>query len=485
MNIESLRHNSKSKLFVLFMAIFALFLGYLSCKKPIVSIAMVVGTLYLICLSKKPMWAYFLMILTSIYFFGFVDDTFLSLPGAFKLRDICLLSLFFPLIGSMVLDKNSIKRTRTAFSKYLVLMMVFIAFIIFYTTYIFDVPIVSCLRLARKYIFYLSFFFLIYFIKDETDLKSFMKIMFIIAITQALLMIVQVALGPNIKLLAGVKMSTNVLQGLVVTRVRIHAASGLMTLFFAVSFWIYQCKKRNKIYLIIAMILGLGVFLEFYRTKWVKEFLIVFVPFLFTLKRDRKKFAKMIIAFSFAGFLFLIMLHFLGWDIQEKLYKVFLHAKSTLFDAINQSGTFSDRIQFSSERLRYFYERPLFGIGFLHYTSASSSSMAASITQGLFIEYIDSEICTILTTMGIAGAIVFSAISIAFLRRCTQVLKIVTTPINRGIILGCLGYFIGGLSTIITFSFFTYVSEIPFIAIAFMLVEKIASFEKNKLLKAE
>lgn len=484
MNIESLRHNSKSKLFVLFMMLFALFLGYVSCKKPIVSIAMVIGTLYLICLSKRPMWAYFFMILVSINFFGFTNASFLGLPGAFKLRDVCLLVLFFPFIGNTVLDKDSVQRTGTVFNKYLIIMFVFVVFIVFYTTYVFDVPLVSCLRLARKYLFYLSFFFLIYFIKDEADLKNFMKVMFIIAVIQALLMTLQFVAGPNVKILAGVKMSSNVLQGLVVTRVRIHAASGLMTLFFAVSFWIYQCKKRNRIYLIIAMILGLGVFLEFYRTKWVKEFLIVFVPFLFTLKRDRKKFITMIIAFSFLAFLSLIMLHFLGWDIEEKLYKIFLHAKSTFFDAVNQSGTFSDRIQFSLERLRYFYERPLFGIGFLHYTSASSSNMAASITQGLFIEYIDSGICTILTTMGIAGAIVFLTISIAFLKRCTQVLKMVTTPIHRGIILGCLGYFIGGLSTIITFSFFTYVNEIPFIAIAFMLVEKIASLEKNKTIES-
>jgi len=71
MNIESLRRNSKSKLFIVFMMACALFLGYVSCKKPIVSIAMVVGTLYLICLSKKAMWAYFLMILVSVNFFGF------------------------------------------------------------------------------------------------------------------------------------------------------------------------------------------------------------------------------------------------------------------------------------------------------------------------------------------------------------------------------------------------------------------------------
>jgi len=302
MNIESLRRNSKSKLFIVFMMAFALFLGYVSCKKPIVSIAMVVGTLYLICLSKKAMWAYFLMILVSVNFFGFTSSDFLGLPGAFKLRDVCLLALFFPLIGNAVLDKNSIIRTKTAFNKCLILIFIFVAFIVFYTVITFDVPFISCMRLARKYIFYLSFFFLVYFIKDEADLKFFLKIMFIFAVIQALLMTLQFVAGPNVKILAGVKMRPDVLQGLVVTRIRINAGSGLMMLFFALSFWIYQCKKSDRIFLFMAIILGLGAFLEFYRTKWVKEFLIVLVPFLFTLKRDRKNFTMIIISFIFMVF---------------------------------------------------------------------------------------------------------------------------------------------------------------------------------------
>jgi len=172
-------------------------------------------------------------------------------------------------------------------------------------------------------------------------------------------------------------------------------------------------------------------------------------------------------------------------DVQGKLFKIFLHAKSTYFDAVNVSGTFSLRLNDVNERLKYFYERPLFGVGFLHYAAAGKSNIAASITQGFYLEYVDSGICTILTTMGIAGAVVFSIISIAFVKRCFHVLKTVTTPMYRGIVLGCLGYFVGGLSTIVTFSFLTYVGEIPFIAIAFMLVEKIDVLEKTKRLKAE
>ncbi|MCD6459061.1 O-antigen ligase family protein [bacterium] len=483
-NTGLVAYKLKKWCFPLAMMLLALFIGWLSTQNPKLPVAIACLMLYGLCLILKPSWAFFILLLVDIRFFCWMPQEFLHIPGAFKLRDLCLLSLFIPFLLSVAIDKDSVaERIKSPVNKFFIGLMIFLLIIIFYTVIEFDVRFISSTHIPRKYLFYLAFFILMFLIKDKNDLKFFIKVFFVLASIQALLMIGQFIIGTKFAIMPFLPHPLKIqnLSGLPVPRVYLEGGNSLMHLFFAISFWLYHThdKKdaRKRTYLILLLLLGLGMFLEFYRTKWFRQFIVVFIPFLFAKPKEKKSVLWQVTTYSFIFIILLFFIQAFIFDLIPIFKKIFLHLYNAYQGLINKTGTYAARVHEFNEKIAYFWQKPLFGLGFLHYISASESSKAAIVTN-IFIENVDSEITTLLVTMGICGTVVFYSLSICYIIRCIKIILRTVNPFYRGILLGCLGYFVSGVVTFFSFSFLTLTEEILFIATSIALVEKINQFNK-------
>ncbi len=465
-------------IFPIFMIIFAVLLGSVSHSHPNLALGIMGACLYGVCLFVKPIWAYYFMILATLNFLGFATEHFLALPGAFKLRDITLFALFVPIIFDIAVDRQLAQYFKTPMNKYLFCLLGFVMFITVYTCLVYDVSFTSSLRIARKYFFYASFFPFMFLIKTEADFKSTVNVFLFFAVTQAILMIVQFSIGLNVIIMPGLKMEYQQLSGLYLPRIYLRGGEALLALFFGISFWIYQTTK-NKKYLYIVFLTGIASFLQFGRASWLKQIIIMLFPLIFTKPSTRIRYLNSTLIFIGAILLISIAAHFTGLRTFELFSKVYEHMQSTFSDFINRTGTFGGRLKEYVEQINLFLQNPIFGVGFLH-NIAAEESVKAVIVKDLSVETVDSGLLSLLTTMGIGGVIVFSTLSSAFIFRCIKILRNVSDPYYRGIIFGCFSYFVGGLATFITLPFFTFLYEVPYIIIAFALVEKISQLNQKK-----
>ncbi|RJP56865.1 MAG: hypothetical protein C4541_11305 [Candidatus Auribacter fodinae] len=476
--VETIWYKTRNYIFPTFMMIFALFIGVLSYRAPLYSLAMVAGAIYMLCLFVKPIWAYYLMLLVTINCFGFIYEGFLHIPGAFKLRDLCLLALMIPISLNIASDKQSMDLVKTPFNKYIMMIMVVVLLIIFYTMFSFDVPFASTLRMSRKYLFYLSFFVVMYYIRSEDDLKKLLKVIFLFGFIAAFLLTTQFAVGTRIQIMPYIKLEYQQLGGFYVPRVYLHGGISLIALCFGMSLWIFQAT-RKKVFFYLMMLFALGSFLSFGRANWMKAFIIVVVPFLFAVKKEKSRYFIIILSLLATGFVAVVCAQLIGIDFLTPLTKLLARIQETYTEIVTRSGTFGYRLKDSAERIQYFIDRPVFGVGFLHYVAAGES-LKAVMVKDLYLETIDSGLITLLVTMGSVGILLFFVVSVAFIARAFKVLKQTHKPLFRGVILGIIGYFIGGICSFITLPFFTDVYEIPQIALAFAMVEKINQLNKQE-----
>ena len=466
------------------MCLFAIFIGWLSTESLILPLGIGCLILYGVCLILKPTWVLFFLVIVNINFFGWIPEDLMRVPGAFKVRDLVLLSLFIPFLLAVAIDKDTVaKKIKSPVNKVLLALMFFLFTIIVYTVIEFEVSFISSTRIPRKYLFYLAFFIVMFLIDNDDDLKIFIKVLFLLASFQALLMILQFGLGGRVAVMPylALPMKLQTLSGLTVPRVYLAGGGALMHLLFGISFWLYHTHGKNDsnkiIYLFLLLFIGLGIFFEFYRTKWFRMFITVCFPFLFARPKEKSSVLRQIMFYSFIGITFFILVQAFIFDLAPLFGKIFHHILSAYIDFVNKSGTYAARVQSFQVKLYHFWNRPFFGLGFLHHISAAESSKASIIT-GLGIETTDSEITTILSTMGVCGAFVFYALSMCYIIRCIKIILRTKNIFYRGIVLGCLGYFVSGILTFFSYSFLTRTEEILFVTFSIAFVEKINQFNK-------
>ena len=467
------------------MCLFAIFIGWLSTESLVLPLGIGCLILYGICLILKPSWILFFLVLVNINFFGWIPEELMRVPGAFKLRDLVLLSLFIPFLLAVAIDKDTVsKKTKSPVKKVLIGLMFFLFTVILYTVIEFEVSFISTTRIPRKYLFYLAFFIVMFLIDDNDDLKILLKVLIALACFQAFLMVIQMAVGGKFAVMPYLALPIKLqnLSGITVPRVYLAGGGALMHFLFGISFWLYHThngsSKHKMIYLFLLLFLGLGIFFEFYRTKWFRMFLTVCIPFLFAKPKEKSSVFRQIVFYSFIGIIFFIFVQAFIFDLAPLFGKFFQHVFSAYIDFVNKSGTYAARVQAFHVKLYHFWNRPFFGLGFLHHITATESSKASIIT-GLGIETTDSEITTLLSTMGVCGAFVFYTLSICYTIRCIKILLKTSDIFYRGIILGCLGYFISGVLTFFSYSFLTRTEEILFVTFSIAFVEKINQFNKR------
>ncbi|MCP5462725.1 MAG: O-antigen ligase family protein [bacterium] len=342
----------------------------------------------------------------------------------------------------------------------------------------FEVSLESSIRLARKYLFYLSFFAILYYIQDIADIKKFLFIFIALAVCCSSLFYTQFFVGSRFKIMRYLLMDYQQLGGFYILRIYLAGSTPLLCLSFAICFWLTQCyttQKKVRVFLILSFFLGIALFLCFSRARWVMQFLIIAVPFFFATKYEKAKTLKLTLITACIGFIILIVAQAVGVDFLTHLTKLIQRIESTYYEIIHQTGTFGYRLEDSFQRINMFLKRPLLGVGFLHHLAALESPKAAFVKDYL-VETIDSGLITLLVTMGLGGVAVFSIVLIGFFTRSIKIIRVNNSPLLRGICLGCLGYIAGATLTFITLPCFTSLNEIPYITLAFALVEKVSQF---------
>lgn len=469
--------------FTIGMLCLAMGIGFLSVKKSMLPILMVIGVLYTIVLFTKPIWTFMGCIIILSNCFGFISDDSFSLSGAFKLRDLCLFSLFPIIFFNLVVDRKSVKQLQSPLNKYLIILLCFIVFIICYTILLYNISFFSTIRLARKYFFYSLFFIFMYYIQNTDDLKQWLKYFFIIAIIGGILFLTQFFLGPNIRILPTLLIDYQNLAGLYITRIYFKGGMALLRLCFALSFWLTitcDVKKMKYLYFIATLLFGIVSFLAFSRAGWFMQINIVLIPFFFANSKQKMAVIRLVLIASALSFCFILLVQNLSdFNILSLFSKIIQQIQSAYYDLIHQTGTFGFRLEESAYRIELFLKKPFLGVGFLHHLAAGESYKAAFVRDYL-VETIDSGLITLLTTMGLGGVIVFGILSIGYIKRCINVIKNVKMPFFTGLSLGCLGYFSGGVMGFITLPFFTGVYDIPFIAIGFAIVEKVSQLHSQQ-----
>ncbi len=454
---------------ILGMCLIAAFVGFFATTELLRTVAIIPAILYFICLVKKPLWAYFLFLLITFDLFGLITEHFLQLPGAFKLRDVLNFSLLAYVFISIATNRKTSVFVRSALNPFIMLFMCFILFVVLYTAFEFDVSIISCLRIPRKYLLYLSFFVVLYLVRNEKDFKKFFIILSVIGVVSCIIMIAQFLLASKIIFIPHAQIKYQQLGGFYLPRVYLPSID--MSFLFSIYFWLYISNNKKK-YLMLAILFGISGFLCFSRAYWFKMFIGATIPFFFTYSYEKNRFFKKVMEFISILFILAICSQLLGLDIMSFFVKLFERIQSAYLDLINRSGTFGYRLEASADRLKYFLDSPLFGVGFLHYSSATES-LKAAFMRGYYVETVDSGLLSLLTTMGLSGVVVILILSVAFFIRNKKAIKTTNTMFYRGISLGCIGYFVGGTLSFLTLPFFISTQEIPVIAIAFAFIEKI------------
>lgn len=468
------------------MLCLALVIGYMSVEMPKYAVAMVGASLYLICLIMRPMWAYFIMFLVSFDIYGFISISFLQLPGAFKLRDVLLLAIIVPIGANVAINKKSLEYIRSPFNKYVLSILVLVFIITLYTKFKFHVPYLTTLRMSRKYLFYLSYFIVMYYVRTKEDFRTFFKVIFVFGLIAAALMIMQFIVGGRFQIMPYVNVVYQSLSGLYVPRVYMPGGISLMTLMFAYSFWLYHVKlfkddsTKRLLLFCFMMFLGVASFLAFGRANWAKMFCCVAVPFIFSQSKEKRRVFHISVIFMCIALLFFVFGHALGINVLDPLFKFFRRIHDTFTEIFTQTGTFGFRIRDNIDRIQLIARWPVFGAGFLHHLSAEES-LKAVFVRNYSLETIDSGLVTLLTTMGFAGATVFSVLSVVFISRTIKILHRTNSVLHRGILLGSIGFYVGGIISFITLPFITSTREMPQIAMLFALVEKINQFNERKV----
>ena len=234
-NVGIIAYKLKKWCFPCAMILFSIFIGWLSTKSHIMPLAIGCLILYGLCLILKPVWAFFFFVIVSINFYGWIPAELLRVPGAFKLSDLCLISLFIPFLLAVAIDKDSVAKTiKSPINKVIIALMLFLFVVISYTVLEFDVSFISSTRIPRKYLSYLSFFIIMFLINNKNDLKNFLKVLFVLASIQALFMVCQMAVLGKFPVMPflSLPMKFQNLSGLTVPRVYLAGGGALMHLLF-------------------------------------------------------------------------------------------------------------------------------------------------------------------------------------------------------------------------------------------------------------
>ena len=466
---------------IILCILISLLAGFLFNIHPIVFFVLAGVFAYGIILVRFPEIALFLTILVVFDCFSMISENALRLPFLFRLRDVMLISMFFPFLAGVYKRDERIKNVfRSPIAKAILCISFIVLFQLLLTKIRFPQESVnSMVRMGRKYLYYCLFFPALYILQDKIKQRRFLKISISAIVIFAVLYIIQFFAGSSIVLFPYGRVSLQNLSGESVNRLYI-AGAGLVTFLFQVLLMIilFGEQKRKKIMIFLLMLFGLQTVLTFGRAHILG--VIVGTLFALVLSREKKLFKKVVLAVSF--FTIITFFFSMGFAVvfPEKRNPVEVIGSRIVstFDAVvNKTDTFGGRLEDSAGRIDLLKRHSIVGIGFLHDEADmwgyNKGTIARSFRTG------DSGILSLLMDFGLFGFSVLLFLSFLFLKRAMTLYRRLDSVYSRALVLGIVSYYFGRLFSFITLADFVTYGGIVVITLSLVILELIAIKERD------
>lgn len=453
----------------------------------------VIGFLFIILLFCKPCLVLSFIILMMIDCFGFFDpETFVHVKDLFKLRDVLFAALFIVFFSRVLIGSPSFSIKKTPINKIILGIVGLTIFEIFYTLWLFGVPLISAIQMGREYLFYLVFFPTLYFWSKKEHLFFSLKMFLVFAVIGALLTIEATIFGQNAVLPSYLhtRLAVQNLGGLKVNRLYLPGAS-IISIAYSILFWMIIMNRKlrhQSLIIIIVIILGVAWFFSFSRAEWLCMFITMTFPIFFIKERKTRR-------LKVVGVYFLIVILFItltslisestissGWEF------IFDRITSIGREIRYQEGTFGYRMVESQFRFKALKDHFILGCGFLHPKLVPQffeiPEMILSRPERWGLGSVDWGLLTLLINFGIPGFLWFTAVVVIVHKRMRKILNELSSPIEKSIVVGALSYFWGAVISFLTAPRFTFLRNIILFAILWAVVESLyyQRTEKNYLL---
>ena len=444
------------------------FVGILFSQNALLGTIACIALPYLFVVYKSPLINLYVFILTSVSFFGYFNpEFFLHLPGFFKLIDV----LFCIFIALYIIRKYQAKyierlRPRNGISKVakrlLWLLIGFTVFQIGLASIKYNVPMIDSFKIGRHYLYFFIGIFAIDFFYDKKSSIKIIKFLFVIAIIQSLLVILQNIFG-GIAFLGYTKIIDQVIGEDVVRRIYMPAYFYVMAV-FTVSFWMAFLRTNifSKKYLIfIITITGIAILLSYTRTLWVTA--IVSIIFPMALMQKKVFFRYTILLLSIVLFMGVVFTFFAG----KKTDIIKTRTVSILDNVIHYKGTFAVRFEENRKRLELIKQNIILGgPGFVHPYQAPDVfgfRTLGKLKHSTKVQTNDSGILTWLLAFGVVG-VVWVLFLLWWMAKLAK--KALHLHEEAGLIVGIASYVVSAWLTSLTTTGFTFSRGVIFLSIA-------------------
>ena len=459
----------------------SLLAGFLFNIHPLVFFVFIGFFLYGIVLLRFPEIALFLTIVVTLNCFSMISENALRLPFLFRLRDVMLLSIFFPfLIGFYKRDARIKDVFKSPIAKAILCITFIVLFQLLLTKTRFPQESVnSMIRMGRKYLYYCLFFPAFYILQDQTKLRRFLKIFISTIVIFAVLYIVQFFVGSSITIFPYGRVSPQNLGGVLINRLYISGMN-LVTLLFQVMLMLVLVgrQKRGKLMFSFLILFGIQTLLTFGRAHIFGVFLGT--VFALVLSKEKGLFKKVFLSvFCLVLLTGVFSLCFTAFFPQKRnpIGVVGARIGSTFEAVLTQSDTFGVRLEDSAGRIDLLKRYPLIGIGFLHDEADMFGFNKGTISRSF--RTTDSGVLSLIMDFGFLGLVCLLILSFLFLKRAMSLYKRMESHYFRALVLGIISFYFGRFFSFITLADFVTYGGIVIITLSLVFLELIAIRERN------
>lgn len=333
------------------------------------------------------------------------------LPGIGKPSDFILILLNLILFIKILIKKPNLNVVEKKFVKIIFVIFIYCIFLVFYSSVITNRESFNyALRQGASYFYFTSFLFPIFFLDNEKDLYRFINFIRIGAIITGGIAIISNIVGYSI--VSGAVSHENEVQNFI----RVYLP-GFFN-YFVIIFWTIQFITKNrdkiKIHYFEMIISSMGIILFLGRTRIVVLILMLVSVILFLgyKSANKKKIIFYVIIFSVGLVSLFGILNLNTTEILMRFEEGFSGTKQ---------GTSTLSMRYYAVVMGYnvFTDMPVFGTGFIHYTSNFHSQLVTNTGYAITNSY-DFGLPSILFTTGIIGFGLITFLIISFLKYVKQ-----------------------------------------------------------------
>ncbi|UJS17896.1 MAG: O-antigen ligase family protein [Candidatus Jettenia sp.] len=393
------------------------------------------GFLYIGLVFKKPIYHVYFLLLTSVRFLGYIDpEEFVRIPNAFKLIDV-LLVISFLLYFIKHPDSVENNKNNEIVTKIFIFILFATIFQIIFTSIRFQLPFINCFKSGRNYLCFFTGLFVLKLFDTDHDRQRILRFIFIIAVIQSILVILQNIFG-NYRFLGYTRIIDQEIGNASVMRVYLPSDIYVLAS-FSLAFWMLFFRDKvfeSWILLTISFLTGFAILLSFTRSYWICLALILALPLLVVHGIQSVKHITLLL--FIAVFLFTIIL------FSNRTILTVKNRITSISDEVgNYTGNFAYRFEENKKRMDIIKQHLIIGPGFVHADDAPKLFDFRTLKKperASILQTNDSGILTWLLSFGILGMIWLSYV-LYFLFIKTR--KMVIVKHNQvGIVVGIMAF---------------------------------------------